>query len=187
MSHPVRRFSSCSAIVLAAPLVLSGMVAAQAECVELRMMSLESHQSGAKQTKTNFKYNEKLVICVKADMNGYVSLWDAPPDGDFERLMPSVFSKDAVKDLAVEIQTGKEICVGTPDTYPLYIPEDEGRGAGKVSAIVTQKLDDQPQEDDYLIPGRSLAKSKMRGLGIELAIGSKCKPKMNGYISYTVD
>lgn len=167
--------------------LLAAWSPASANCVDVRMMSPKSFESGERQTKTSFAFNEKLVICVKSEMDGFVSLWDAPPKGVFERLMPTEYSKDVVDGIAVEIQKGKEICVGGSDTYPLYIPEDEGRGGGKVSAIVSQKIDGQPQEEDYLIPGRSISRPTMRGLEIQLSIGSSCKPKMNGYVHYTVN
>ena len=71
---------------------------------------------------------------MKIDKESYLTLWDAPPLGDPERLFPNQITDSDPKTIARKVTAGTH-CYGAPDTFPLFQDPKEGAGPGKELAI----------------------------------------------------
>ncbi len=170
-------------------LALAGTAAsgpALADCAQVTATGFNEYRSGKSVPRTNYKTNEKFVVCVTLEKDAYVSLWDVPPKGAVERLYPNAVTHPGRNVAAEMLKAGKQHCFGTPENFPLYFPQDEGKGRGKVSVIVTQSLDDQVGPDDFAMPGkveRSHFDRKTRSYGL----GGSCQARINRTVDYNVE
>jgi hypothetical protein len=159
---------------------------ALADCAQVTATGFNEYRSGKAAPRTNYKANEKFVVCVTLEKDAYVSLWDVPPHGAVERLYPNAVTHPGKNVAAEMLKAGKQHCFGTPENFPLYFPQDEGKGRGKVSVIVTQTVEDQVGPDDFAMPGkvaRSRFDSKTRNYGL----GGSCQPRINRTVEYNVE
>ena len=159
---------------------------AKAACVDLWMRALQSF--GAVGIKTNeFKLNDQFVVCFRLEKDAYVSLWDAPPKGDAQRLYPNALThRNNAQVRADKLGSGREHCFGNSGTFPLYFPAEQGTGEGKISIVVTDSLEDQPPLDAYSIPGRSMDMRRMERALRSYGISASCNSKMQEYFTYTI-
>jgi hypothetical protein len=180
-----RRFpalAASSSLIL--PLMLSSASAAES-CVQLSIFGYDDFlqsRTDARQTPT-FRTNDRFVLCLRLGTGTYLSLWDAPPHGAIDRLYPNKFSPDP-NARAIWLDAGLH-CFGTPETFPLVHPRDEGTGPGRISAVATASLEAQPTADDYRIPGRSERNERQFSLGA--AATPSCGPVMKAIIDYRVE
>ncbi len=130
--------------------------------------------------------NEMFVVCVKLDKESYLTLWDAPPLGDPERLFPNRFTDSDPKTIARKVPAGTH-CYGTPDSFPLFHDPKEGIGPGKVSAFATDHLDNQPQLSDFVIVGQTVRRSALEFRLRSVPETTKCEPLMKAFYDYRVD
>lgn len=174
------------ALAVATSSFLLAAAPASAGCLDLWTMGYDDWQKD-KKTRTKFRFNELLVVCVKVKQDYHITIWDAPPKGDYERLFPNQIThpnNPQVK--AGQIKAGETKCFGTKDTFPLYFPKEEGKGAGKLSVVATKSMDGQVPENDYAIPGQRVSQESMRQWTRNFSLGDQCKAEMTTYLEYSV-
>jgi hypothetical protein len=170
----------------AAALTLTVAGPARAECINAFMMGLAEYDQGAQTTRTTFQTNEPMVLCVETTRGGFVSIYDAPIEGDFEQLYPNMLTHPA-GDTYTEIEAGTLYCFGTRDTFPMYHPPNEGVGVGKISISLTASPEAQLNPDDYAIPGQRVARTTMDlHLSSHMREGDACTERDVKYINYQI-
>jgi hypothetical protein len=164
---------------------VSSISNARAGCVDLWLKALQSDQGrGARQ---NFRQNQQFVVCFRLEADAYVSLWDAPPHGAAQRIYPNVITHKNNASVAGEkLSAGSEHCFGTPGTFPLFFPEEQGTGEGKITIVATSSLEDQPPLNAYAIPGRSMDMNRMSGYLRSYNMSATCSSKMQEQAIYSV-
>lgn len=170
----------CASVLATAP------VAGSAACIDAFMTGLAEYDQGATTSKPSFRVNELLVLCFTPNQSGFVSIYDAPIEGDFQQLYPNVLTHPDGETYA-EVTAGEQYCFGGRDTFPLYHPPEEGIGVGKISITLTSREEYQLDEDDYAIPGQKVNKQKMQ---LHLNNHQKSQPKCSArdvtYIDYRI-
>ncbi len=160
--------------------------ATMAECINAYMTGLDEYEAGQRTSKPSFRINELLVLCFTPKQSGFVSVFDAPIEGDFQQLYPNKLTHPGGETYA-EVAAGEEYCFGTRDTFPLYHPEDEGVGIGKISIALTSREDYQLDGSDYAIPGQKVAKKTMRlHLSNHKRSQVKCSARDVTYLDYRI-
>jgi hypothetical protein len=171
----------------AAAFTLAGELA-QAACVEMWARKW----AGAAQTsvpRTDFQVNDLFVLCIKFEEDAYVSIWDASPKTvEVSRLYPNVLTHMEANAVtrAEKLAGGKEHCFGTPETFPLFFPSDQGVGTGTLSVYVTKNLDDQPALEDFKVPGQRMLHSRISAATNSFESPQRCSSKMKAYLEYKI-
>lgn len=170
----------CSALVLTAP------VAASAGCIDAFMTGLDEYEQGQTASKPTFRPNELLVLCFTPNQSGFVSVFDAPKEGDFEQLYPNVLTHPDGATYA-PVEAGQQYCFGGRDSFPLYHPPEEGIGIGKISITLTAREEFQLDDSDYAIPGQKVTKQKMNlHLSNHSKSAAKCSARDVTYLEYRI-
>ncbi|MGH6815401.1 MAG: DUF4384 domain-containing protein [Hyphomicrobiaceae bacterium] len=164
-----------------------GVRPAHADCVSLWATGATGARTPSA-ARSSFKPDERLVLCVRLERDAFVSLWDVPPRGSLSRLYPNRFTHSSDLTLrAVKLEAGKDHCFGTPNTFPLYFPKEQGLGNGRLSAIVTDTLDGHPADGDWEIPGaRTVTRGRMNEITRQYGLGATCTSRMNAYFDYRI-
>lgn len=177
----MRRFAVipfCTALALAAP--------AGAQCIDAFMTGLDQYEQGQMASKPTFRPNELLVLCFTPQQSGFVSVFDAPKQGDFEQLYPNRLTHPGGETYA-PVEAGQQYCFGGRDTFPLYHPPEEGIGIGKISITLTAKEEYQLDENEYAIPGQRVSKQRMNlHLDNHARSAAKCSVRDVTYLEYRV-
>ena len=161
-------------------------ISANAACIDAYMTGLDEYEAGARESKPRFRVNELLVLCFTPSQSGYVSVYDAPIEGDFQQLYPNALTHPDGATSA-EVSAGEEYCFGTRESFPLYHPPDEGIGMGKISVTLTSREDYQLDEDDFAIPGQVVPKNTMNlHLSSHKAGGAECSARDVTYLDYRI-
>lgn len=165
---------------------LQTATAADAGCVAIWATRLnESHEF--ENHRTQFQINDQFVLCIRLDLDAYVSIWDAPPHGDVSRLFPNpVTNRDNATARAVKLPSSKQQCFGVPGTFPLFFPSDQGVGSGKLSVVVTTSLDSQPPLQAYKIPGETITAAAKEQISRTYRSAAGCGDKIEEYLEYTI-
>lgn len=101
---------------------------------------------------TSFQVNDRVAICVTLDEAGYVSIWDAPPNGERERLFPNGVSHPSGAKAAL-MSVGKT-CIGKPNSgYGIRIPPQDGIGKGQFYLLITETYAAHLEKDAFLVTG----------------------------------
>jgi len=127
----------------------SGAQLAYAGCVDAFMTGYESYQNGARSNQKKFKIDELLVVCFTPQNSGQLAVFDAPADGAYEQLYPNALTHPDGSTY-IDVVAGQQKCIGLPDTLPLYHPEHEGTGTGKVSFAFTKSANHQLSGGDFV-------------------------------------
>lgn len=141
-----------------------------ADCLQTTLHKLAefSNSPATAPAHTSFRLQERFVICLTLQAELFVTIWDAPPLGELERLFPNARSHPDLAVRAVQLPAGRH-CYGTTNSnfvFPLV--QDEGPGSGKITVQATPTIEKQPDNADYAIPGRRLsAAAQARVLTIE--------------------
>lgn len=171
---------------LCAVLALTSPLAAQAACIDTFMTGFDEYEQGQLTSKSTFRPNELLVLCFTPNQSGFVSVFDAPVEGDFEQLYPNALTHPEGQTYA-PVEAGKQYCFGGRDTFPLYHPPEEGIGTGKISITLTSKEEYQLDENDYAIPGQRVSKEKMNlHLSSHNKSAAKCSARDVTYLDYRI-
>lgn len=161
-------------------------LAAEARCIDAFMTGLAEYEAGERRSKPSFRVNELLVLCFVPQQSGFVAIFDAPIKGDFQQLYPNALTHPEGQTY-VEVSAGESYCFGTRETFPLYHPEEEGIGDGKISIALTSREEDQLAEDDYAIPGQRVARDRMQlHLGSHQRSQAKCAARDVTYLDYRI-
>ncbi len=159
----------------------------QAKCVSLKLKRSQDGATTQYSKRTTFKPNDQFVVCFRLGQSGFVSVWDAPPHGPVSRLYPNVLThKNSASIRAAFLAAGRDYCFGTPETFPLFFPEEQGVGLGKISVIVTKNIKDQPSLDAYDIPGRSIRRARMDEVSRRYRLADRCGDRMSEYFPYSI-
>jgi len=170
----------CASVVALTP------VTATAECIKAFMTGYDEYYQGQTVSKPSFRVNELLVLCFTPSQGGFVAVFDAPIEGDFQQLYPNVLTHPNGETYA-EVEAGKQYCFGGQDTFPLYHPQDEGIGIGKISIALTNKEKDQLDNSDYAIPGQTVKKNTMNlHLSNHVKSSAKCSARDVTYLDYRI-
>jgi hypothetical protein len=167
------------------PAFIASAWVAEAACLELWARSLNPPHS----RKSDFRLNEQFVVCVRLAHDAYVSIWDQPPHGDPSRLLPNVLTHKAenARTRAVRLRGEVDHCFGTPDTFPLFFPVDQGQGSGTLSVFATSTVDDQPALEDYESPGERIRRDRMDRIATTYRMDANvCSNKMKEYFDYRI-
>jgi hypothetical protein len=158
---------------------------AEAGCVDLWTRRLSDAQ-GIR--RSEFRPGEQFVVCFRFPEDSFVSLWDVPPRGDASRLFPNLLThrENNATIRAAQLAGSQEHCYGTPDTFPLYFPAEQGRGEGKLSLHVTAALDDQPTQSDFTVPGQRALRASIITPKAARADETQCGPKVIAYFEYKI-
>jgi len=175
----------CSRTILALLVLGVSAKTATSACADLWINSFSS-QRGLEVRQTKFRPDEKFVVCFRLSEEAFVSLWDAPPRGDMSRLFPNALSHRNNSTLRAVKLSAKEHCFGTRENFPLYFPESQGTGTGKLTLIGTASVNDQPTLDDYKIPGESMTRSAMDQFERTFRMRLDCKAKFEEQIEYSI-
>lgn len=137
--------------------------------------------------RTQFRINDQFVLCIRLEADAYVSIWDAPPQGDVSRLFPNIATNsDNATVRAVKIAASKQQCFGVPGTFPLFFPSEQGVGTGKLSVVVTTSLDSQPPLKAYKIPGETIAAAAKEKISRTYRSAATCGDKIEEYLEYVI-
>ena len=179
MKSPILK-TLCAGAIAVTPL------SASAACIDAFMTGLDQFEQGATVSQPSFRVNELLVLCFTPAQSGFVLVFDAPIEGDFQQLYPNVLTHPEGETYA-EVTAGQQYCFGGRDSFPLYHPEDEGIGIGKVSITLTSSEEFQLSDADYAIPGQTVNKSTMN---LHLSNHQKSQPKCSArdvtYLDYRI-
>lgn len=176
---------SLTALVLTGALSV-GATTANAECIKAVTADYDAYEAGDIKAKSTFRVNELVVLCFQAAQSGYVAVFDAPKQGDFEQLFPNALTHPG-GETYTQIEGGKTYCFGGRDTFPMYHPAEEGTGIGKISIALTQSPKHQLSEDEYAIPGQRVAKSTMNlHLKSHSRSSETCSERDVFYIDYKI-
>lgn len=160
---------------------------AWAGCVNLKLKKLQNTAIAYAPEIKQFKQNEQFILCFRLEQSGYVSVWDAPPYGAVSRLYPNVLTHENSASIRAEyLFAGEDYCFGTPETFPLFFPEEQGIGKGKLSVVVTQNINDQPSLDAYDIPGKSIPRQRMAKVTKQFSLADVCGDRMWEYFPYII-
>lgn len=169
----------------AAALTLAAGVA-QAQCIEAYMTGLAEYDAGNAAARDTFRPNELLVLCFKTARDGYVSVYDAPIEGDFEQLYPNMLTHPG-GETYTQIEGGQLYCFGTRETFPMYHPPNEGIGTGKISINLTAAPEAQLDPEDYAIPGQRVARDTMElNLSNHARGADSCTGRDVKYLEYNI-
>ena len=161
---------------------------AQAACVEMWARKwTDSVQTSV--SRTDFQVNDLFVLCIKFEEDAYVSIWDASPKTvEVSRLYPNVLTHKEANAVtrAEKLAGGKEHCFGTPETFPLFFPSDQGVGTGTLSVYVTKDLDDQPPLEAFKVPGQRMLRSRISAATDAFRLPQRCSGKMKAYLDYKI-
>ncbi|MDF0519027.1 hypothetical protein P0R31_17470 [Bradyrhizobium yuanmingense] len=137
--------------------------------------------------RTQFRISDQFVLCIRLDIDAYVSIWDAPPHGDVSRLYPNIAThRDNATVRAVKLSPSKQQCFGLPGTFPLFFPSEQGVGTGKLSVVVTTSLDSQPPLQAYKIPGETIAPAAKEQVSRNYRSAATCGDKIEEYLEYAI-
>jgi hypothetical protein len=179
-----KSFQRLLALTLSTSLAIGGT--AQAACIDAFMTGFDEYERGETTSKARFRVNELLVLCFTTSAGGYISVFDAPKQGDFEQLYPNVLTHPDGETHAL-VEAGKQYCFGGRDTFPLYHPPEEGIGIGKISINLTKSPEEQLDPSDYAIPGQKVQKKTMNlHLSNHTKSGSICSARDVKYLEYSV-
>lgn len=161
---------------------------ALADCVAIWAQGVRDPVRADKRSERDkYKANERFVVCVRLEREGFVTIWDAPPKSEAWRLFPNEFShRNDPKIRGVRLSPGTNHCFGGPGTFPLFFDAKHGVGPGRLSVVVTEVLDDQPTLEDYQIPGKKINRSVMAKRTERFGIGATCERTMFRYFNYIV-
>ncbi|QIE45643.1 DUF4384 domain-containing protein [Pseudohalocynthiibacter aestuariivivens] len=170
----------CTSAVALAPM------AGSAACIDAYMTGLNEFEQGQTVSKPSFRVNELLVLCFTPNQSGFVSVYDAPIEGDFQQLYPNILTHPD-GETYTEVEAGTQYCFGGRDSFPLYHPPEEGIGIGKISITLTSREDYQLDDDDYAIPGQKVTKSTMNlHLSNHQKSQAKCSARDVTYLDYRI-
>ena len=171
---------------LCAGAIVSAPMTASAACIDAFMTGLTEYEQGATNSKPSFRVNELLVLCFTPNQSGFVSVFDAPIEGDFQQLYPNVLTHPDGETYA-EVTAGEEYCFGGRDSFPLYHPPEEGIGVGKISIALTAREEFQLDDSDYAIPGQKVEKKTMNlHLSNHTKSSAKCSARDVTYLNYRI-
>lgn len=165
----------------------AGIAPAGAGCVSIWATKLgEAHD--VTHRRTQFHLNDQFVLCIRLDQDAFVSIWDAPPHGDVARLFPNIITNrnDNGTVRAQRMSGGITHCFGTPETFPLFFPAEQGVGQGKLSVVATAALAHQPTLEDYAIPGQSMPRAKMEEVARNYRSAANCGDRVQEYVEYAI-
>lgn len=141
-----------------------------ADCLQTTLHKLSEFSASptTAPNRTSFRLQEQFVICLTLEANLFVTIWDAPPVGELERLFPNKISHPDPAVRAAELPVGRHCFGGPSGSFVFPLVQDEGPGSGKITVQATPTIEKQPELSDYLIPGRRLtAGAKGRVFSIE--------------------
>lgn len=157
----------------------------RAECASLWATGLkDGHADRAK--RQSFRKNDRFVLCVSLSRSAFVSIWDAPPNGNPSRLYPNAVSHQNAAQVRGERLAAGKHCFGTSATFPLFFPSEQGLGMGRLSAVVTETVDGQPGAADWAIPGKVVQRERMAEITRHYGLGHTCDQKMTVYFEYSI-
>lgn len=173
-----------AAVMIASSFALS--TPAMAECLSIQTFGYDEWRVGG-EARSRFQINEKIVICVRASRDVVISIWDTPPSGDYERIFPNRLTHaNHVGVASGPLSAGVEQCYGTPKTFPMFIPSQDGRGGGKIAVIATLSAEDQFSEDDFAVPGSKVLRSTAEAHVADFGTGEVCRDNMTTVVRYSV-
>jgi hypothetical protein len=182
-------------VEFALPVVLGTLISlgalaggpAVAGCVEIWATKLnESHDISSR--RTEFRSNDQFVLCVRLEEDSFISIWDVPPDGDVSRLYPNVITHGKLNPTAraEKLSAGTARCFGTPETFPLFFPAEQGIGRGKLSVFATSSIEQQPPLQAYSIPGGKVPRGTMEQVSRSYRSNNRCGDKVEEYVDYNI-
>ncbi len=105
-----------------------------------------------KTPSTEFYLGERVVLCVRPPINGYISVWDAPPNGDRERLFPNSISHPE-GEKGQFLKKANSICIGEVGSgYAVEISDHEGTGLGQFYLLITDSIEAQLDANSFNVP-----------------------------------
>jgi hypothetical protein len=161
---------------------------AEAACIDIWARSLKAPHNKTSQ-KSEFRLNEQFVVCLWLSEDAFVSVWDQPPNGNPSRLFPNVITHKSENPTvrAGKLRGDTEHCFGTPETFPLFFPANQGQGGGTLSVFATASLDGQPTLEDYYIPGDRIQRDRMDQIAKGYRMGGNvCANKDKAYFEYRI-
>lgn len=173
-------------IATALILGLCAPVAAQADCIDAFITGLDEYEQGQMTSRPAFRPNELLVLCFTPNQAGFVSVFDAPVEGDFEQLYPNALTHPDGATYA-PVEAGQQYCFGGRDSFPLYHPPEEGIGTGRISITLTAREEFQLDQSDYAIPGQRVSKERMNlHLSDHSRSAAQCSARDVTYLDYRI-
>ncbi len=161
-------------------------ITATAQCIDAFMTGFDEYEQGQLSAKASFRVNELLVLCFTPAHSGFVSVFDAPIEGDFQQLYPNALTHPGGETYA-PVEAGTQYCFGGRDSFPLYHPPEEGIGLGKISIALTSKEEFQLDDSDYAIPGQKVNRSTMNlHLSNHQKSAAKCSARDVTYLDYRI-
>ena len=115
---------------------------------------------------SKFKVGDRVVLCITMPFDAYVSVWDAPPQGNRERLFPNTHSHSPGVN-GHFASSGSETCIGSVGSgYEVEISVEEGLGRGQFYLLATRTLQQQLGADEFTVPEYGLSASIVTEKGV---------------------
>ena len=92
---------------------------------------------------------EAVVICFRSSADGYVTIWSHDAEGNVPvRIYPNEFAAATADDIAAQVQSGVETCIGDDDGFRLEV----ARPLGEASVYMHYTRDEDMQFDETAFP-----------------------------------
>lgn len=97
-----------------------------------------------------FPINAQFIVCFRARSDGYVSLWDRPPnENPVERLVPNA-NYTGTGQFGANVKGGETTCFGDGSAgYFLVMEKQDGAGLGLMWLVFTAEDRDHPGEETF--------------------------------------
>lgn len=107
----------------------------------------------------DFQLDDRIILCIDPPFSGYITVWDAAPNGARELLYPNIISHPN-GNTEVAIETGNKFCVGEVGSgYEINVSNNEGTGKGQFYLLVTKMEGMQLTSDDFIVPAYGMSVS----------------------------